>query len=509
MDMAKTTGIQCVAFAAMMMAAWAEVAPATDRASVSAAAKQVKWEKHSEVATGVRTAVGNFKPDGANELRLSAVCIATKSPWLEFVGTGKSANWGKPMADAKSLYDPKGVKIGDGLIRVTRERTADFMARAGGDVVVAFPSSSLRPPWSGDFASPGGLVISGGEVVAENPVQRPLLVVWKDGTVAIRTEPLARQDYGNVQVAHTGYDLIRWNGEDIVAPTRNTRAARLVAGVSADGSHLWIVEADDGAKLGYGTGATYHDMNAVLSALGCDNGMCLAFSTECGVYVRDKSGAVSMLNKVPGGAEPGRVATSIGVRVAKEPRHAAAHPQAQKAAPTEKKSPEQVDGKFMRTRLAPIKKKSGQTLGGQLTASLSSDLQRFRRPVLYVAALYDVDGMWRMYDVICTAQDTCFGHLMAKDQTPQQLSKGQPEVSRKAWDSPKFGNVRAGFFSDCSISPNRAKLIGYRLELWQNGGLVDSYDSNSSAVRRAGAPEDWYVKGKYSGRIIYRWPPAK
>jgi hypothetical protein len=33
------------------------------------------------------------------------------------------------------------------------------------------------------------------------------------------------------------------------------------------------------------------------------------------------------------------------------------------------------------------------------------------------------------------------------------------------------------------------------------------HESDQKTVKRYGAPEDWYVKGKYSGKITYRYPP--
>jgi hypothetical protein len=178
---------------------------------------------------------------------------------------------------------------------------------------------------------------------------------------------------------------------------------------------------------------------------------------------------------------------------------------------TAQKEPEQqVSGRFTRTRLASmtVKGRSNQTLNGRVIATISSDKSRLKRPVLYIAALYDVDGLWRMYDVVCSTPEVWYGHLLSRDQTPAQVSKWQMEVSKDACNTVTFGDLRTGFFNDCGISSSRAKLIGYRLELWQNGSLVKSFDSAAHVVRRAGAPEDWHVKGKYPGKIAYRWPPA-
>ena len=488
-----------------------------DKPSIAEASKAVKWGRSTTYADkGILSVFGKYKPEDAGEIRLSAIRVDLKDPGIHFVGTGRSPNWGKPMADAKTLYSAKGAKVGDGLARVTRERTADFMARlskptdSGGrglNVVAAFPSSTLQLPWSGKDASPAGLIVSEGVVVAEHPVHRPLLVVRKDGSASIQAAPLDRKEYANVQVAHTGHELIRVDGEDVVPAARNTRGARVAAGVTKSGRYLWVVAADDGVRLGYGTGANYHDLNVVFESLGCSDAMCLTFAGDSGIYVKGENGAPTLLNKFPNGGAPGLVTTSIGVCVAA--RRKAVPAAAPKAAESAPKGPEQVSARFSRTRLAPMTAKghSNQTLNGQVAATFKSDLPRFKRPVLYVAALYDVDGLWRMYDVVCGTPGAWYGHLLSKGQTPAQISRWQMEVSKDAWSTVTFGDSRTGFFNDCGISPSRAKLIGYRLELWQNGGLVRSFDSAAYAVRSAGAPEDWHVKGKYPDKIAYRWPP--
>ena len=191
-------------------------------------------------------------------------------------------------------------------------------------------------------------------------------------------------------------------------------------------------------------------------------------------------------------------------------KKAPAPAQKESATTSAQKAPaQQVSGRFTRTRLSSLtaKGRSNQTLNGQVVATFSSDQTRVKRPVLYIAALYDVDGLWRMYDVVCSTPEVWYGHLLSHGQTPAQVSKWQMEISKDACNTVTFGDLRTGFFNDCGISSSRAKLIGYRLELWQNGGLVKSFDSAAHVVRRAGAPEDWHVKGKYPGKIAYRWPP--
>ena len=124
-----------------------------------------------------------------------------------------------------------------------------------------------------------------------------------------------------------------------------------------------------------------------------------------------------------------------------------------------------------------------------------------------MAALFDVGGEWRYYDVFVTGQETWSGGCLDHGQTLAQISREQPEVTASAWEKPVYGDSKVGFFRGYGVSSDKAKLVSYRIELWQAGEMLASYESDKAAAKRLGAPEDWYLKEKYKGKILYRWPP--
>lgn len=495
-------------------------------------AEPIRWSRPTALSRGITVQQATVAEPRA--IRYMAVRVDLKTPGLYFVGTDRSPDYGKPLAENPGLYAkmPDGTqkKIEPSEARTRREPVRAFMARAvkpvaeggrGLDMALAFVSSATCIPYDSTHANPGGLIVADGKVVSQRGGVRPLLVVRKDGTAAI-VDSLDPSEYVNVQVANTGAAHIRKDGKDIVPPTRNSPGARVAVGVSKDGRVLWIVTADDGQALTYNTGATHHDMNAALASLDIPDAINTGTGGEAAVSVRDgKTGAIRTLNIGSNGREPGCCAAAIGIcyrpvsaaekKSAKTPATAAVSKPAAKAPVPEpvKKGPEQIEGRIAQARLNAFRDKTASetTLRGQVRVSVSSDLARFKRPVLYVAALFDVDGMWRMYDVVCSDQKAYWGHCLDQGQTPAQVSTWQPEIGKEAVLTSTYGDAKHGFFTGYRAPAEHAKLLGYRLELWQNGGLVDSFESDRTAMRRVNVPEDWHVKGKHNGKIVYRWPP--
>lgn len=143
---------------------------------------------------------------------------------------------------------------------------------------------------------------------------------------------------------------------------------------------------------------------------------------------------------------------------------------------------------------------------GYVTANLTATEERFRRPVLYLAAICDVGGVWRHYDTLLADQNTAGGLCLDRNQTPAKVSKWQPEVSREAWTKLKFGAKERGYMADYRI-PEKAKLLVYRLELWMDGERLAEFESPAGAAKKLKLPENWWEKGANGGRITYRWPP--
>jgi len=509
-------------------------------AAGASAAEPIRWSKPAELSPGVTVQQATVTEPRA--IRYMAVRIDLKTPGMYLVGTERSPDYGKPMAENPGLYlkQPDGTmkKLDPAVIHTRREPLRAYMERAvkpvaeggrGLDMALAFASAPTSLPYDHAHAYPFGLFVSEGKVVSERNGASPLLVIRKDGTAAI-VDTLSPAEYANVQVANTGATHLRKAGRDLVPPGRNTPGARLGVGVAKDGCGLWLVTADDGKSVTYGVGATHHEMNDVFASLGVDDAIGTVSGGEVAVGIRDrKTGAIRTLNVGSDGREPGNCSAAIGVcyrpvaaekkTVAAEKKPVAAEKKAAAKAkapapaadPEKPKGPEQIDGRISQARLGAYRDKSSgsaeTTLRGQVRVLVSSDQARFKRPVLYVAALFDVDGMWRMYDVVCSDQKTYGGHCLDQGQTPAQVSTWQPEIGKDAVATAVYGDAKRGFFCGYRVPSERTKLLGYRLELWQNGGLVDSYDSDRLTLRRAGVPDDWHAKGKYNGKIVYRWPP--
>jgi hypothetical protein len=48
-------------------------------------------------------------------------------------------------------------------------------------------------------------------------------------------------------------------------------------------------------------------------------------------------------------------------------------------------------------------------------------------------------------------------------------------------------------------------MIGYRIEMWNNGVSVASYDSmRDNVLKKFDLPEDWYISNKYTQKFKYK-----
>lgn len=434
-------------------------------------------------------------------MRYTAVKIDLETPGLEFTGTKSCEGAGAPLEEAKSLYDGKGEKLEPAVRRVKRETVADFLVRE--KCVFAFMTRPTRGPYSGDFANPRGLLISSGKVIVDEKHGRgPVLFRKKDGTMGL-ADRIMKAEYGEFDCVWTGDMIIRRDGKDTVDPERKNIAPCCVAGFTSDHRYLYVVTVDDGNQLKWGTGADYHELNAILSKLGIEEAISFDHGCQNAMAAADSDGKPYQPNRLGGTDAFQRVCVIAGVK------HSGAKAQVKDEKAKAAANPAKVTASLKQTRMVLFKdlKRHEALLKGEVRATVKSAEDRVKRPVLNICALFDVDGVWRYNDIILCDQKTRWGHCLDHDQTPAQVSMWQPEVTMDAWKEPIYGDFKAGVFSGYGLSPNRSKLLGYRLELWQNGGLVAVYESDKRPLRKLGVPEDWYVKGKYLGKITYRWPP--
>lgn len=486
-----------------------------------------KWEKTTFLAPGVGLSKCSFTEPRL--LRVVAVHIDLKKSQVAFTGTGRAKDWDKPLEDdgaggllnarTKENFPPELCKV-----RVEGETVTSFFKRmdatAEHEALIAFPTRGTRIPRFEHTYDPWGLYISDGVVVSDNAKNRsPIFVVRKDGTASIETT-VVPAEYPDILVAHSGSSLIRRNGESLVGANRPGFSPRIGIGLTADKQQCYIVALDGGSPRydGKDPRSSLYDLDEAFEALGVTDAMSFDVGVYTALVVRDpKTGEPMHVNPFGSGPESTLVETIIGIyRPVKGKAASAAagvKPLAAPAAPA--KTPEQISAKVQNVRLDAVKEKltaaktspSETTLRGQFRVSVRSSQPRFKRPIANVVALFDIGGMWRYCDVILSDPETSAGRCLDPEHTVSQISTWSQDVTASEWRTVTYGDPKSGFFKRYGLDAEKAKLLCYRIEIWQNGVLVDSYDYGYRQAKRAGVPEDWYLKGKHPGAISYRWPP--
>jgi len=275
--------------------------------------------------------------------------------------------------------------------------------------------------------------------------------------------------------------------------------------------NLFVLCAVDGRQPGWSTSIPSRRMAELLQEEGCD----YAGQFDGGGSTTLWSSKGGVLNKPSDGAER-RVASSI-IFSTVNPQKAEVAATAKKLAgpkPPKKKLPPKGPEfkakftssslKFSRTTVA--KDRDEYSVKGYVKADFNSTTNRFKRPILHIVTLFEYEGLWKYYDLIQTDQRVYHGSNPAADAGPERQSRWQPEIAKEAWTHLQYGAPEHGFFYNSNIPP-KAKLLVYRLEIWQDGKLVTALDTPKNAVKKFGIPENWYEKGKNAGRITYHWPP--
>ena len=464
-----------------------------------------KW--HTEILVPGVT-VYRADIDDPKTLRLNAVKVDLKAPGIYFTGTEKCPGYGEPLEEARTLYTKGKKKVEPSVKHTALESTPAFFERCsrpvekggrGLDMLVAFGSAEGNPPYSKGYACPAGLIISDGVVV--NDVQRGRkanLIIRKDGSGDL-VEKLSPNEYPSIVFARSGYVMIRKDGKD-VTPAGGTMRGRLAAGLTADRRYLYIVTADTGDLARAGNdGVNYHELNTLFDGFGVTDAAAFSFGRSCELVVKDRK---SPSGRIVNGYDNPSVNVQVNSGIYRVDPKAAAEKKRREENP--------VEVKFTTTprlNLASDASKS-KVLKGQVKLAFSTDLPRIKRPMLNVIALFDLNGTWRYYDVLCGDPNESYGILAVKQYNTKQYSNWQPEVDSETWKTVAFGNPKSAFFAGYGI-PDKAKLLLYRLEVWQGGKNIGEYESDPKAVKKLGLPDDWYVKGKYEGKIVYKYPPEE
>ena len=235
--------------------------------ALGAFAEPINWDGAEQVRPGVRL----VRRD-CTEPRLMKAAVARidlKTPGLRFTGTHRPENWGERMPDYTN---------GVGIIRTRRTLTQDFMLaeRAKGrDMVVAFNSAPWTPwcaPWNHKYGDPSGLNITEGVVISDHGrPKNPLFVAWNDGRCEI-TDAIPTNRYADVQVAHSGFDIIMRNGKPVERVSGYSTALhpRMVYGLSRDGRYMYVLTVD-GRQKGWSLGANQTDLCALMLDAGASD----------------------------------------------------------------------------------------------------------------------------------------------------------------------------------------------------------------------------------------------
>ena len=272
----------------------------------------IDWEKAAEVQTGVR-----FLRLELEEPRLQKIClmrIDLRTEGLQFTGTARDPDWGKPMPD----YDKA-------VIRTKRVRTADFMRQArrpkeegglGLNMIVAANSAPWWPwtkPFTHKYAHPAGLGILNGEVICDSRPHKAVFVVYEDGRVDI-VSAVPEEEYGRIRLAASGFAIILRDGEVLDGGDyEKPLMPRIAYGLSEDRRWLYIVTVD-GRQPEWSLGATGRETAELLVAAGAVDGINMdggGSATLC-YYDREKECPV-MVNRQTRKGYQRPVGSNIGI----------------------------------------------------------------------------------------------------------------------------------------------------------------------------------------------------
>jgi len=159
-----------------------------------------------------------------------------------------------------------------------------------------------------------GIVISGGEVIAQANPRYDALVFYKDGTAQIMSQS-AIQSTAEIENAVGAFHHILIDGEPAERTlNRKDRHPRSAAGVSTDGDCLYLLVID-GRRSG-SVGATEKETVMLLRALGSANGLNLDGGGSSALALRFGDGKVRAINNPVHSRFPGQeraVAGCIGI----------------------------------------------------------------------------------------------------------------------------------------------------------------------------------------------------
>ena len=161
---------------------------------------------------------------------------------------------------------------------------------------------------------------------------------------------------------------------------------------------------------------------------------------------------------------------------------------------------------------------------GQFKVEMSFAKKTAKKPVVRLACLSEIDGALVANCVFLDRPGTSKGLTMSEIQAafkrahidvpskeqektytdPAKFTPYLSEVVREAYAAVIYGTSesRRGFFRlGCSEKP--AKVLLYRIEVWQNGVLTAKFDSPRTGLGAYDIPADWHEWKKYPQKFKY------
>lgn len=210
--------------------------------------------------------------------------------------------------------------------------------------------------------------------------------------------------------------------------------------------------------------------------------------------------------------------------------------------------------KFTATRIGIVKDNGTDYVKGRISADVRSSQDFFTKPLLRVVLLteengscvirdtimnepnlkvegeYDTYYWWNTYGTQKTTTRSTANnepyyhhHYYTSDyrKTIEEISRLQSEVSKaqyaksnyeglplgSVWRKGIKGSRRVPVFGYCRFNQNeKAKVLGYRIEMWYAGECAAWWESFSAAdVKKYQLPDDWHVTLK-SGESVFANP---
>lgn len=211
---------------------------------------------------------------------------------------------------------------------------------------------------------------------------------------------------------------------------------------------------------------------------------------------------------------------------------------------------QEIDAKFTKTRLSMVQSKDMDYIQGTISARIKSKTKSkyIKKPILRLVVLTEENGALHVNEMIMKdvgvnklpryIVDSGFENSENQSLSIEELSYNQTQVSLSTYSNVSYYGYTLEDPNSYSVSTYRSrdgrsrsyityrssdkksrtptgyikfkldqevKMIGYRIEMWNNGVSVSSFDSmRDNVLKKFDLPEDWYISNKYTQKFKYK-----